>query len=157
MDNPAVAATETTRPVSAAAGREWEDYEALFAEVDPPFALVDLDAMWVNASEMLGRARGKPIRVASKSVRCRPLLRAILDRDPGFRGLMNFTLAESLWLHGQGFGDLLVAYPTADRGAVAELGRLDTERTPIVMVDSTEHLDFLDSAAGPDRRAIRVC
>ena len=62
------------------------------AEIDAPFALVDLDAMWSNAAEMLARAGGRPIRVASKSVRCRPLLSAILERDPGFRGLMTFTL-----------------------------------------------------------------
>ena len=93
----------------------YEQLEDAFREIDAPFALVDLDAMWSNAAEMLARAGGKPIRVASKSVRCRPLLSAILERDPGFRGLMTFTLAESLWLHEHGFHDLLLAYPTADR------------------------------------------
>src|ERR687891_605927 len=133
----------------------WEDYERAFAGVDAPFALVDLDAMWSNAQEMLGRAGGTPIRVASKSVRCRALLEAILARD-GFRGLMTFTLRESLWLHGHGFDDLLLAYPTADRGALAELGRLDSERPPILMVDSTEQLDYVESAAGAGSRPIRV-
>ena len=51
-------------------------YEQIFAEVEAPFAFVDLDAMWSNAEEMLGRAGRKPIRVASKSVRCRAVLRA---------------------------------------------------------------------------------
>jgi hypothetical protein len=49
-------------------------YEAIFAEVEAPFAFVDLDAMGKNAEDMVRRAGGKPIRVASKSVRCRPLL-----------------------------------------------------------------------------------
>ena len=142
--------------MTAAAAREWEDYERAFAGVEAPFALVDLDAMWANARDMLARARGKPIRVASKSLRCRALLEAVLARD-GFRGLMTFTLPESLWLQEHGFDDLLLAYPTADRGALAELGRLDAERPPIVMVDSTEHLDLIDAAAGRDRRPIRVC
>jgi len=44
-------------------------YEAAFAGLDAPFAFVDLDAFWANAAEMAGRAKGKPIRVASKSVR----------------------------------------------------------------------------------------
>ena len=70
---------------------------------------------------MLARAAGKPIRVASKSVRCRALLHRILARNPGFKGLMTFTLAETLGLHGQGFDDLLLAYPTTDRAALADL------------------------------------
>jgi D-serine deaminase-like pyridoxal phosphate-dependent protein len=42
------------------------------ADVAAPFAFVDLDAMWANADDMVRRAGGKPIRVASKSLRCRP-------------------------------------------------------------------------------------
>ena len=57
---------------------------------------------------------------------------------------MTFTLPESLWLHEHGFDDLLIAYPTADRGALAELGRLEGERPPILMVDSVR-------APRPDR------
>ncbi|HEX2234589.1 MAG TPA: amino acid deaminase/aldolase [Thermoleophilaceae bacterium] len=148
-----MAATETA---VAAPARSWEDYERAFAGVEAPFALVDLDAMWSNAAEMLGRAAGKPIRVASKSLRCRSLLEAVLGRD-GFKGLMTFTLPESLWLHEQGFDDLLLAYPSADRTALARLGRLETDSPPIVMVDSAEHLDFIESAAGPGARPIRVC
>jgi D-serine deaminase-like pyridoxal phosphate-dependent protein len=140
--------------------RSYEELESIFAGVDAPFALVDLDAMWSNGRELLERARGTPIRVASKSVRCRPLLEAMLERDPGFRGLMTFTLPESLWLHGHGFDDLLLAYPTADRGALAELSRLETERRPIVMVDSVEQLDYIEAAlrdAGAGGAPIRVC
>ncbi len=123
-----------------------EAYAALFEGRDAPFAFVDLDALWSNAAEMKARAAGKPIRVASKSVRCRSLLRSILDEDPAFRGLMTFTLAESLWLHQHGFDDLLLAYPTADREGLA---RLD-ERGPVIMVDSVEHLDLIPGRA-------RVC
>jgi D-serine deaminase-like pyridoxal phosphate-dependent protein len=137
--------------------RSYEELERIFADVDAPFALVDLDAMWSNAREMLSRARGTPIRVASKSVRCRALLASILDEDAGFQGLMTFTLPESLWLHEHGFDDMLIAYPTADRGALAELGRLDSERAPILMVDSVAHLDLIESAAGPAARPLRVC
>jgi D-serine deaminase-like pyridoxal phosphate-dependent protein len=136
---------------------DWERYEEAFADVEAPFALVDLDAMWWNAGELLRRAAGKPIRVASKSVRCRPLQRAILDRDPRFRGLMSFTLPETLWLAEQGFDDLLLAYPTVDRVALARLARLDVERPPAVMVDSTAHLDLIESAAGRGARPVRVC
>ncbi|HYP47897.1 MAG TPA: alanine racemase, partial [Thermoleophilaceae bacterium] len=136
--------------------RSFEELESIFAGLEAPFAFVDLDAMWSNGREMLGRAAGKPLRVASKSVRCRSLLAAMLERD-GFRGLMTFTLPESLWLHGHGFDDLLCAYPTSDRAAISELARLDSERPPIVMVDSREQLDLIGAAAGPGGCPVRVC
>jgi D-serine deaminase-like pyridoxal phosphate-dependent protein len=122
-------------------------YEVAFEGRDAPFAFVDLDAMWSNADEMLARAGGKPIRVASKSVRCRPLLEAIARRDERFRGLMTFTLDESLWLYAP---DMLLAYPTADREALRRM----TENGPVLMVDSVEHLDLIDSAT---RAPVRVC
>jgi D-serine deaminase-like pyridoxal phosphate-dependent protein len=143
-------------PEQRARERSYEELESIFAGVDAPYALVDLDAMWANAAEMLDRAAGTPIRVASKSVRCRALLAAVLERD-GFRGLMSFTLSESLWLHGHGFDDLLLAYPTADRGALARLARLDSERPPIVMVDSVDQLDYIEAAIAGGGRPIRVC
>ena len=135
----------------------YERYEQAFAELDAPFAFVDLDAMWANARDMLARASGKPVRVASKSVRCRELIGAILDRDPGFRGLMTFTLREALFLHEHGFSDLLLAYPTADREAIRTLTRLEAERPAVLMVDSTDHLDLIEAAAGQGHAPVRVC
>jgi D-serine deaminase-like pyridoxal phosphate-dependent protein len=137
--------------------RSHDELERIFEGVDAPFALVDLDAMWANAEALLERAAGTPIRVASKSVRCRPLLAAILDRDPGFRGLMTFTLPESLWLHEHGFDDLLLAYPTVDRGALAELGRMEGAGRPVVMVDSVDQLELIEAAVGSGAGPIRVC
>ena len=140
-----------------APGDEHARLEAACARLDAPFALVDLDAMWANAGQLLARAREKPIRVASKSVRCRALLERILAHDSGFRGLMTFTLGESLWLAGHGFEDLLLAYPTADRSALRELGRLEQPGRPIVMVDSVEHLDLIGAAAPDPAAPVRVC
>ena len=62
-------------------------YEAAFEGLEAPFAYVDLDAMGANASAMLDRAAGKPIRIASKSVRCRDLLERVGELDDRFRGL----------------------------------------------------------------------
>ncbi len=135
-------------------------YEAAFAELDAPFAFVDLDAMWSNSRDMLARARGKPIRVASKSLRCRGLQRAILASDPGYRGQLTFTLPETLWLAADGFENLLLAYPSTDRGALRELAALTAElgaAAPTVMVDSPGHLDLIEAAAGAGAAPIRVC
>ena len=136
-----------------------ERYRAAFAELDAPFAFVDMDAFWANSATMLRLAAGKPIRVASKSLRCRALMSAILEREQGYRGLLTFTLPESLWLAREGFDDLLLAYPSTDRGALSELAALTAERpdhAPIVMVDSVEHLDLMEAAAS-GRARFRVC
>ena len=138
---------------------EYERLERALAGVEAPFAMVDVDACWANGADMLGRAGGKPIRVASKSLRCRALLERILARDDRFRGLLTYTLPETLWLAEHGFDDLLVAYPTTDRTAIAELARITSERpdsAPTLMVDSAAHLDLIESAAGDLRAPVRV-
>jgi D-serine deaminase-like pyridoxal phosphate-dependent protein len=135
-------------------------YEVAFADLDPPFAFIDLEAMWSNSADLLRRAAGKPIRVASKSLRCRHLLRAILDRDDRYQGLLTYTLPETLWLAGQGFENLVVAYPSTDRRALRELASLtaaDPAGAPALMVDCREHLDLIERAMGHGGAPIRVC
>jgi D-serine deaminase-like pyridoxal phosphate-dependent protein len=140
--------------------RSHAELEEIFAEVEAPFAFVDLDAMWANADSMLARAGGKPVRVASKSLRCRALIEAVLDRDTRFAGVMSFTLPETLWLSEQGFEDLLLAYPTADIGALGELALrsvANPDGAPVVMVDCAEHLDAIESVLGAGAAPVRVC
>ena len=135
-------------------------YDEVFADLEAPFAFVDLDAMWANAAAMLERAGGKPVRVASKSLRCRALLERVLARDEGFAGLMTYTLPETLWLAEQGFEDLLLAYPTADLGALEALALrsvANPEGAPVVMVDCVEHLEMIESVLGPGAAPVRVC
>ncbi|XVQ10162.1 amino acid deaminase/aldolase [Spirillospora sp. CA-255316] len=133
-----------------------ERYDAATATLEAPFAAVDLAAFRANAADLVRRAAGKPVRVASKSVRCRALLDEVLAMD-GFAGVMAFTLPEALWLSGHGTGDdILVAYPTADRTAVAELAADErAAATVTLMVDSPDHLDLIEKNAGG--RPIRVC
>ncbi|HEY7455807.1 MAG TPA: amino acid deaminase/aldolase [Solirubrobacterales bacterium] len=145
--------------MSPALDQSHERYEAIFAEVGAPFAFVDLDALWANAGEMLARALGKPVRVASKSLRCRALLERLLG-DEGFEGLMTFTLPETLWLAERGFENLLLAYPTADTGALGELALrsvANPESAPIVMVDCVAQLDAIESVLGAGAAPVRVC
>jgi D-serine deaminase-like pyridoxal phosphate-dependent protein len=129
------------------------------AHLEPPFAVVDLDAFDANAAALARRAAGKPIRIASKSLRCRPLLRRALGR-PGWRGVMAYTAAEAIWLVRAGVtDDVLLGYPTTDRAALAEVAAdPDLAATICLMVDSIAHLDLVDTVAAPGRRAeLRVC
>ncbi|MHB1539509.1 MAG: amino acid deaminase/aldolase [Solirubrobacteraceae bacterium] len=132
--------------------------EAATAELEPPFAIVDLDALDANAAEMEARAGGKPIRLASKSVRCRPL-QARVSQRPGFVGTLAYTLPEALWLTACGVEDVLVAYPSVDRRALAELAALAAERPqpPVAMVDCVEHLHLIEECGARRDAPVRVC
>ena len=108
-----------------------------------PFAVVDLDAFEANAADLARRAAGRPIRVASKSVRVRHLLQAALERE-AFAGVMSYALPEALWLAGHGVRDLFVAYPTTHRQALLELARHEDALTHVsIAIDSIEHVDAL--------------
>lgn len=160
---------EETRPVSAidtptplplpTPMEAYERFEAVFGGRQAPFAFLDLDAVWANAADMLRRSRGKPIRIVSRSIRSRPVLQRLLDLDPGFQGALTHSLPETLWLWERGLRDLIVSRPTADRASLTRLARItseDPEEAPVVMVDSTEHLDLIEEAAASFVAPIRV-
>ena len=108
-----------------------------------PFAVVDLDAFDANAADLVRRAAGRPIRVASKSIRVRWLLERALA-TPGFAGGMSYSLPEALWLVGQGVRDVFVAYPTTDREALTALVADEVALEQVsIAVDSIEHVDAL--------------
>jgi D-serine deaminase-like pyridoxal phosphate-dependent protein len=125
--------------------REHARLERATAALEAPFALIDLDALRANAGDLERRAAGLPIRLASKSLRCRALQQRVLERA-GFHGTLAFTLPEALWLASHGVDDILVAYPTADASALRELaGRSPVAAERItVIVDSVEQLDWID-------------
>src|SRR4051794_29567886 len=152
-------ATMTRSDVEPAEARQRLDTAT--ADLDPPFAVVDLDALDANAADLVRRAGGKPVRVASKSVRSRGILRRVLAR-PGFAGILAYTLREALWLAGGDdpvSTDVVVGYPTADRTALRRLAADGTAATRItLMVDSTEQLDLIDAVVPPGARpALRIC
>ncbi|MFJ6620321.1 amino acid deaminase/aldolase [Kitasatospora sp. NPDC091335] len=131
-------------------------YDRATAHLDGPVAVVDLAAFDANAADLVRRAGGKPIRLASKSVRCRALLERALAVD-GFLGVMSFTLDESLWLARTGVRDVLLAYPSADRAGFAELtADPEAAREITVVLDDPAQLDLIDGARGGDAE-VRVC
>lgn len=146
-----VAAENTARPGQTV-------YDVATEHLTPPLAIVDLAAFDANADDLVRRAGGQPIRVASKSVRCRYLLERILSR-PGFSGLLCYSLAEALWLFEHGVSDdIVVAYPTTDVSALRRLHATEAAREAItIMVDSPQHLDLVTAALGPRHAPIKVC
>jgi D-serine deaminase-like pyridoxal phosphate-dependent protein len=133
--------------------------DAATADLDPPFAVVLLPSWRRNAADLVQRAAGTPIRVASKSVRCRALLVDVLAR-PGYAGVMAPTLAEASWLVESGVSpDVLVAYPTADRAAIRALAAsAELAAAVTLMVDDVAQLEFIDAQSPPSRRVdLRVC
>jgi D-serine deaminase-like pyridoxal phosphate-dependent protein len=134
----------------------WPGLTAATAELDPPYGVIFLPALAHNAFDMLDRATGTPIRVASKSVRVRAVLDAVLAL-PGYHGVLAYTLPEALWL-AETIEDVVVGYPTVDREAIRALASDPRAAARVtLMVDSTEHLDLIDAVAPPKRReTIRV-
>ena len=122
-----------------------------------PLMVVDLDAFDANAADLVRRAGGTPIRVASKSVRVPALLERALGRD-GFHGILAYTLAEALWLEERGISDdIVVAYPTVDREALTRLVASPSSADRVtLMVDDVAHLDVVDSVRASQAVPVRV-
>ncbi|TAM92078.1 MAG: amino acid deaminase/aldolase, partial [Jatrophihabitans sp.] len=133
---------------------------AATSALEPPFAVVDRRALQANAAALVRRAAGKPVRVASKSVRCREITRAVLAL-PGYRGVLALTLPEALWLADGADGladDVVVAYPSVHRAALHRLGNDEALAARVtIMIDSVEQLALVEDAAGPGGPPIRVC
>ncbi|MDP3951164.1 alanine racemase [Microbacterium sp.] len=136
--------------------RWWPRLSDATSHLAAPVAVIDLDALRHNAMDLLVRAGGIPIRVASKSVRVRAVLDAVL-RIPGYRGILSFSLAEALWL-AETHDDIVLGYPTVDRAGLERLVHDEVAASRItLMVDDIAHLDLIDAIASPARREpIRV-
>src|SRR5262245_34410326 len=144
-----------------ARNRLWARLSGAVAALDPspatPVMVVDLDAFDANAADLARRAQGKPIRLASKSVRVPALIERALA-TPGFHGVLSYTLREALWLEEQGISDdVVLAYPTVDRAALAELVASPSAAAHItLMVDDPAQLDVVDSVRHSHDVAVRV-
>lgn len=140
----------------------WSNATSLLSGHSAPCAALDLKALSYNAGSLLRRAGGKPLRVASKSIRNKAVLRAVLAQ-PGFAGILGFTLPEAIWLATDpsgDFTDIVVAYPTADADALRELAADPAACARVtLMVDSTEQLEWMAAGLAHTNPAapIRLC
>ena len=125
--------------------RRLTDAVSTLADPATPMVVVDLDAFDANADDLVRRASGTPIRVASKSLRIPALLERALAHN-GFAGVLGYSLREALWLVDQGVSaDVVLGYPTVDRGAVRRLLADEAALAGVtLMVDDPAHLDLVD-------------
>jgi len=133
---------------------------ALPEQPPTPTYVVDLDAFDTNAADLARRAGGKPVRVATKSLRVPALVERALAA-PGFAGLLAYSLREALWLCEQGVSDdIVMGYPSVDRVALERFARSDAALAAItLMVDDVRQLDLLDAVrptGAPVRLAVDV-
>ena len=131
--------------------------EALPAAPATPACVVDLDAFDANAADLVRRAAGTPIRLASKSVRVPALIERALGRE-GFHGVLAYNLREALWLLDQGITqDIVLGYPVTDPGALRALLTHRTATQHItLMVDDVAQLDLVDKTRGRAKHVVRV-
>lgn len=132
---------------------------AVTADLPAPVAVVALDAFDDNAAELLRRAGGRPVRVATKSVRVPRLVERALAA--GFQGLMAFSLREALGWAERGADDVVLGYPTVDVAAMTRLVADPQLRAAVtLMVDDVAHLDVVDEArraAGEPEAGVGLC
>ncbi len=151
-----------TRP-GADAATHWPRLTAATAHLDPPLGVIDRAALAYNAADLVRRADGTPIRMASKSIRVRGILDAVLAQ-PGFAGVLAYTLPEALWLAsprtaaGSDITDVVLGYPTTDRAAIAHLAADEQLAARVtLMIDDVAHLDLIDRVVAPGARpSIRI-
>lgn len=128
---------------------DWARIDAAVTAYGTGGVVVALDraALLANAADLVRRAAGTPIRIASKSLRVRGAIEQLLAMD-GFCGVLAYDVAEAHWLATEsGVADVLVGYPTADLPAVRAVAtdEVAVERVTL-LVDSVAHLDLLESA-----------
>ena len=136
------------------------------ADLDPPLAAIDMPTLRSNAADLIRRAGSVPIRVASKSVRCRTVLDEVLIPQraltlagaAGFRGIMSYSLREAIWLVGNGHSVILMGYPTTDRAALRDYAAAPEFVAAIVlMVDDIDQLGVIRGSVGNPELRPRVC
>jgi D-serine deaminase-like pyridoxal phosphate-dependent protein len=126
----------------------WENtyltYSAALREVPRPTAFVDLEALEENIQKVLKYSGDRPIRLATKSIRCLPLLKDIQASSSRFIGFMTFSARESLYLSQQGLNDFLIGYPFMQAAEVKAYVELRQQgKRAIAMVDSFEQAEAI--------------
>jgi D-serine deaminase-like pyridoxal phosphate-dependent protein len=146
--------------LSQSVGQEhnYDYYKKIFASHPMPFAYVDLDLLEQNIRQILTRAQGKRIRLASKSLRSVAILKRILASDASFQGIMCYSAREALYLASQGFSDLLIGYPIWNEQDITAIAQATIEGASItLMVDCVAHVEHIEALAQHQGVRLPIC
>ncbi|MAZ47021.1 MAG: amino acid aldolase [Halobacteriovoraceae bacterium] len=125
----------------------YKDFKAIFNGHTPPYSFLFLDELDKNIDLSLKRAGDKQIRVATKSVRSKDVLKYLAQKlGNRFNGFMCFHLDEVLWLSEHFKTSFLMGYPQKPNEVQARklAQRVQAGHEIIFMVDSTEQLEHLN-------------
>jgi D-serine deaminase-like pyridoxal phosphate-dependent protein len=132
----------------------------IFEKVPLPFCFLDLNRLDMNIDLIRMRAKNKKIRLATKSIRSREVLKYLSHKlGEKFSGLMTYRVEESIDLLNDGFDHCLLAYPqkiSIDQAmAIRELG--SKNKILVLMVDSVEHILFLEKLGREIHFCFEIC
>lgn len=123
-----------------------------------PFAFVDLDCFDRNADTILARAGDMPVCLASKSIRCVPLIKRLQSRSSRFHSIMSYSAREAVFLFKQGLDNILVAYPMWSEAAVSGITEMiRAGKTVALMVDCAEQVEHLNELGRQENVVIPLC
>lgn len=153
-----VGSNDPTIPAKAFQSRDYEYYATALGDQQYPCAFVDLDLIRMNADAVTQRAAGRPVRLASKSIRCREILNRLFGEYPNFKGVMCYSGREAAWLASVGFKDLLVAYPMLGRREIeAVCDAIAAGGSITLTIDSRDQMAPLAAIAAERRVVIPIC
>lgn len=137
---------------------DYDYYKRALASTKKPCAFLNYDALLENINTIKQSAHHKKIRIASKSIRSVDVLNLIFSTSSVFQGIMCYTAEEAIYLHKNGFDDVLIAYPIWDEAQLRQIcNAVKKEAIITVMVDSIEHIERLESIALEENGQFLVC
>src|SRR5690606_33144646 len=130
--------------------------ESLFAELDTPSLLIDLDIMEANIKRMaqIGRDNGVKLRPHIKTHQS-PWV-AKLQLEHGATGITAAKLGEVEVMLEAGITDILLAYPVIGRKKIERFASLLREADIKISLDSPEAADAASQAAKMAGKTVEV-
>jgi D-serine deaminase-like pyridoxal phosphate-dependent protein len=116
--------------------------------LEMPFLLLDKLLFDKNIEAIIHRAKGRPIRIASKSIRCNALIKSLLDQHKEFIGVMSYSALETLFLLENEIDNILLGYPITNKEHIKLLCNKIARGARITfMVDCIEHIRLIQEQA----------
>ncbi len=138
--------------------QSYQYYKNIIKQEKLPLAIVDIDNLNLNLDAILSNSGDKDIRIASKSIRCVNILKHILSYNERFKGIMSYSLAETIFLIEHGFDDILLAYPDIQIDALKTcLHKIKEGKKIMLMVDLEEHASIINAIAQEINVHVPIC